>query len=150
MLDANPDLTWRDVQAILASTAQPVDDENDETIQVNTAGFYHSNRYGFGIVDAAAAVEAAETWTNLLPESMFISESGDVNLVIPDDSSSPVSTSLMIDGAKLTVETVYVYLSLEHSSRGQLEITLTSPGGTKSRLVRHDGPRMVPLRSDYL
>jgi subtilisin family serine protease len=136
MLEANPDLTWRDVQAILASTAQPVQDETDETIQVNSAGFYHSNKYGFGIVDADAAVTAAETWENLTPERMSVVASGDLNVVIPDDSSSPVVTSVTVEGSNLVTETVNVYISMEHSSRGQLEIILTSPGGMKSRLVR--------------
>jgi subtilisin-like proprotein convertase family protein len=31
-----------------------------------------------------------------------------------------------------TIESVYVYLKLEHSSRGHLKIKLTSPSGTES------------------
>lgn len=43
MLEANPDLTWRDVQAIIAGTARRVDDEDDATAAVNGAGYWHSN-----------------------------------------------------------------------------------------------------------
>jgi Subtilase family/Proprotein convertase P-domain len=136
VLDANPDLTWRDVQAILASTAQVVDDGTDETAQINSAGYWHSNKYGFGIIDADAAVTAAEGWENLGPERMTMSQSGPLNVVIPDDITAPISTSLLVEDSNLITETVYVYISLEHSSRGELEISLTSPGGMTSRLVR--------------
>ena len=53
MLEANPDLGWRDVQDILAWTAQPVPtdiDPNNNSAQQNGAGLIHSNWYGFGIV----------------------------------------------------------------------------------------------------
>lgn len=51
MLEANPNLGWRDVQDILARTAQPVlDDPENKSLQVNGAGLAHSNWYGFGIV----------------------------------------------------------------------------------------------------
>jgi hypothetical protein len=136
ILDANPDLTWRDVQAILASTAQVVEDGTDETAQINSAGYWHSNKYGFGIIDADAAVIAAEVWENLGPERMTMSQSGLLNIVIPDDATAPISTSLFVEESNLITETIYVYISLEHSSRGELEITLTSPGGMRSRLVR--------------
>jgi subtilisin family serine protease len=136
MLDANPDLTWRDVQAILASTARAVQDNTDETAQINSAGYWHSNKYGFGIIDADAAVNASEVWENLGPERMTTSRSGPLNIVIPDDATEPISTSIFVEESNLITETVYVYISLEHSSRGELEITLTSPGGMKSRLVR--------------
>jgi hypothetical protein len=139
MLDANPGLTWRDVQAILASTAQVVQDDTDETAQTNNAGYWHSNKYGFGIIDADAAVTAAEAWENLGPERMTMVQSDPLNIVIPDNATVPISTSLHVEGSNLIMETVYVYISLEHSSRGELEITLTSPGGMRSRLVRRMG-----------
>ena len=51
MLEANPNLGWRDVQDILARTAQTgVDDPENKSDQVNGANLRHSNWYGFGIV----------------------------------------------------------------------------------------------------
>ena len=45
MLDANPSLTWRDVQGIIAMTSRPVNNavSEDKTIVVNGAGLWHSN-----------------------------------------------------------------------------------------------------------
>lgn len=63
MLEANPELGWRDVQGIFASTSQKTD-STDESWTTNAAGFNHSYKYGFGLVDAYAAVTKGETWKN--------------------------------------------------------------------------------------
>lgn len=76
MLDANPDLGWRDVQAILAHSADPIrvaqipflDPTDwtafwDNTPQTwNGGGLIYSGAYGFGGLDTRAAVRLAETW----------------------------------------------------------------------------------------
>lgn len=77
MLEANPKLTQQDVGYILAKTARKVDEdiakdnkqptvqkgtstlELDLPWQINDAGFNFQSRYGFGLVDAKAAVEMA-------------------------------------------------------------------------------------------
>jgi kexin len=135
MLEANPSLTWRDVQAILVSAGQRVDDQTDDSAAVNGAGNWHSNQYGFGIIDAAAAVEAAETWQNLGSETVARATVSGLDLIIPDDSMESVVTSITLDDSDLVAETVHVYISLDHSSRGHLEILLTSPSGMVSELV---------------
>ncbi|KAL3908747.1 MAG: hypothetical protein SGILL_008367, partial [Bacillariaceae sp.] len=135
VLEANPDLTWRDVQAILAKTGQRVDDDADPTAAVNGAGYWHSNQYGFGIIDAEAATEAAETWCNLGPEETMTVESGEIDLVIVDDETQSITTSVTLENTDLVVETVHVYLDLEYPSRGHLKIVLTSPSGMESELM---------------
>lgn len=80
VLQVNPDLTWRDVKGVLATTAFHVHDhENDpydDSWVVNGAGIWHSDRYGFGIVNASAAVMVAETWQLYSPEFMLVGRSG--------------------------------------------------------------------------
>ncbi|MDE2822558.1 MAG: S8 family serine peptidase, partial [Chloroflexota bacterium] len=67
---ANPDLTWRDVKLILAGSARKNDPRNTgwqdgarkygSTLEL---GRYHFNHeYGFGVVDAKAAVDLAKEW----------------------------------------------------------------------------------------
>eukprot|EP00539_Tryblionella_compressa_P008268 CAMPEP_0178775504 /NCGR_PEP_ID=MMETSP0744-20121128/24230_1 /TAXON_ID=913974 /ORGANISM="Nitzschia punctata, Strain CCMP561" /LENGTH=842 /DNA_ID=CAMNT_0020432491 /DNA_START=72 /DNA_END=2600 /DNA_ORIENTATION=+ len=144
MLEANPLLTWRDVQGILATTSQPVDDPDDTTVTTNAAGNWHSNFYGFGIIDAEAAVTAAANWTLYSNETFIIGESGWVNETVADDPTSTISSNITvagtIEGEDLIVESVAVLLHLEHFSRGDLEIILTSPSGTVS--VLHGGCRI--------
>ncbi len=67
MLQANPDLGWRDVKKILMTTASK-NDPTDTDWTTNAAGYHVNHKYGFGRVDAAAAVIAAAAWTNLAPE----------------------------------------------------------------------------------
>lgn len=141
MLEANPDLGWRDVQHILAKTAKRVNRDSDDTAYENAAGYWHSNYYGFGIVDAFSAVETAENWVSVGTEQMLIADSGDLYLPIADSEASPLTTSLTIvsNSSTFTTESVVVQLDLEHFSRGHLEIVLTSPQGTHS--ILHPGER---------
>lgn len=132
MLEVNPILSWRDVQGILASTSQ-VMDPDDESWVTNAAGFSHSYKYGFGVVDAGAAVEAASSWINFGAEAVLTASSRLLNIAIKDDGTV-VESSVTVNGI-MTVESVVVYLDLDSSSRGHLKIILTSPGGTESILT---------------
>jgi hypothetical protein len=49
---------------------------DDDTGVMNAAGLWYSNLDGFGIIDAAAAVRAAEIWELYVPEKLLIGESG--------------------------------------------------------------------------
>ena len=65
ILEANANLTWRDVQHILVHSAR-VNDANDNGWGVNGAGHDVSHKYGFGAVDAGSS-GSAENWTNVDP-----------------------------------------------------------------------------------
>lgn len=146
LLQARPDLTWRDVQGILAiSSVRVVDDEEDSTGIVNAAQYWHSDYYGFGVVNARRAMERALDW-NLLPsESMLVAESGVINAILEDDASTTTNLSLTIDSrppsdsAIFFTESVQVLIQLDHLARGHMEMILTSPSGTSSLL--HPGKR---------
>lgn len=138
MLQVNPDLGYRDVQGILAATSTAVGDAADKTFTVNAAGYSHSNLYGFGIVNASAAVEATPTWTNFGPEELIESESGAVNIVIYDFGrefgGNFIESTIFVD-QNIEIESVVLYVDVKHTTRGHLEMTLTSPSGTLSQLT---------------
>jgi subtilisin-like proprotein convertase family protein len=91
---------------------------------------------GFGIVDAAAAVDASRNWTNFGPEKELTVRSGALASTIADDPTIPNIHIMSVDGNEsLVVESVEVYLELQHASRGDLSIVLTSPAGTDSLLL---------------
>jgi hypothetical protein len=151
VLEANPDLGWRDVQGILATTSRMLGpDANDETRVTNGANLTHSNLYGFGVVDASAAVEAAKTWDLYTTERRLVGESGMLDISLLDDPSSPVSSTISIEltTEDYFVESVEVYIALNHFSRGDLEIILTSPQGTESILHPGQRPENTVLRED--
>ena len=146
MLEANPDLGWRDVQEILAMSARQVGDPATVTgyekyqwsyngaSNWNGGGMHFSNDYGFGLVDALAAVRLAESWTLLgtSDNEMKVSISAAMNTAIPDNGSVTfqlaLSQDILIDHLELTVDIL-------HPNRGDLVITLTSPDGTTSILL---------------
>ena len=160
MLEANPDLTWRDVQGILAKTSRMVTNDPDDTSLVtNAAGFSHSNFYGFGIVNANMAVREAETWESFSPEQILEVSSGLVNVPILDKSptspsSSAISTvTLSYESFDFEpsmqgffTESVSILLDIRHFSRGDLDVILTSPSGTSS--VLHPGKRPETAQLD--
>ena len=86
ILEANSSLTWRDVKHIFVETSNK-DDAYDNGWVENGAGYDVNYRYGFGAVDAAAAVEAAEIWNPVGEEIQVSPGSYDVNLAILDYDS---------------------------------------------------------------
>jgi len=131
MLQANPNLTWRDVQYILLQTAEK-NDPTDSDWTTNGAGYDINHKYGFGRVDAAAAVSEAATWQHVGPEGSTSTSVQIVDAQILDDSS--LTRTLNISTTQ-PVEHVEVIFNATHTYRGDLEIILESPQGTESRLM---------------
>lgn len=57
---ASPELTWRDVQHLVAWTAEYAPLQSSPGWKVNGAGFWVNRRFGFGLLNAAALVNAAD------------------------------------------------------------------------------------------
>ena len=147
MLEANPDLGYRDVQEILAYSAR-LTDAGDPGWQVNGAGNWNggglrfSHDYGFGIVDATAAVRLAETWTaqSTYHNEVSTSASRSPGLAIPDNSSGGIVDSLTIDPSDaIDIDTVEIDINITHTFIGDLKITLISPEGTEAVLANRPG-----------
>jgi kexin len=136
VLQANPNLGWRDVRVILAKTARQNDSSSVEWA-VNGAGLHFNPNYGFGVVDAYAAVTSAMTWTNLPPEKTPYTKALISNLPIPDNLATGVTSSMAVTGSNITnIEFVEITFSAaDHTYTVDLEITLTSPAGTNSLLA---------------
>lgn len=135
MLNANANLGWRDVQEILVRTARKTD-ATDPSWFLNAAGFWFSDQYGAGLVDASAAVALARTWTNLAPMRSSARDPQETLPVdIPDGVASGLTRTFDFSGVGLRVEQVQVRVFIEHPFRGEIEASLQSPSGTISRLI---------------
>ena len=66
VLEANPNLTWRDVQHITVRNAQVANLKATDW-RVNALGRNYSHSFGYGVMDASAMVKMAQTWT-LVPQ----------------------------------------------------------------------------------
>jgi len=157
MLEANANLSWRDVKYILAKTATKVDPSSaplhnafdpagylpDSGWITNAAGVAFHNWYGFGRADAQAAVAMAKTYSSALGTMHDLTDgsgnwlySNSVNLAIADNN---VSTPTAVDHIAVTqnyvIEAVEIRVSITHPFIGDLGIELISPAGTKSTLL---------------
>ena len=139
MLQRNQLLGWRDVQEILIRSATRVN-SGESAWAMNGAGIRFNHNYGAGLINATAAVTLAGTWTNLGAQTSVKSLASGLPLAIPENSGTGATRSFNLSSSNLRVEHVTLKLSLNHSARGNLEITLTSPSGMVSRLaeVRED------------
>jgi kexin len=146
MLQANPDLTWRDVRLILAKNAEK-NDLSDVDWTTNGAGYHINHKYGFGRIDADVAVSSAANWTNVGPE-IAVAAFNSPNLPIPDNNAAGVSDTIDIT-QEIKIEFVEIYFTAaDHTYWGDLEIELTSPSGTKSILAKRHGVASSAQRYD--
>lgn len=151
MLNAKPELGWRDVQEILIRTSRKIDND-DTSWQTNGAGlpFRFSNRYGAGMVNAQAAVDLARTWTNLPAQTSLTRESGAAPTAIPDNSDAGAVRSFNLSGTNLRVEHVQFTVDVTHPRRGELEYILTAPSGMRSVVNRRINDDTADLQWTFL
>ncbi len=156
--EANSALTWRDVKLILAASARKNDPDNTGWVEgafkygSTTDRYNFNHEYGFGMVDAKAAVDLAPGWTNVGDFREITSESSVINLPIPDLSSSgtptTVTTSLTIDPFVEFVEFVEVNAHFSHPAFRDLTVELVSPSGAVSTLST-SAPRFGSLTTEF-
>ncbi|CAD6441874.1 c7855f3b-5b43-4f0c-97d1-6a825be669d3 [Sclerotinia trifoliorum] len=137
VLQIRPDLSWRDMQYLVMSTALPVDLETGEW-QTTTIGKKFSHTFGYGKIDTWATIEAAKTFKNVKPQAWLYSPWIHVNQAIPQGndgiSVSFEVTKEMLQGANLErLEHVQVTMNVAHTKRGELSVDLVSP----DKLVSH-------------
>ncbi len=140
MLEANPTLSARDIRHIIARTAR-LNDPQSTGWEVNAAGHAIHPMYGFGTIDAHAAVLLAQAWSPVGPESLADSGVIPVGAAIPDNSPDGVTLAIEID-EPIDVEHAELILGVRTNYVGDLSIRLTSPSGTVSVLAEpRDDPQ---------
>ena len=162
MLEANPDLGWRDVQTILAYSARHVGSDvgkaansgapsngrfeianqengatwfwNDAT-NWNGGALHFSNDYGYGLVDAKAAVRLAETWN----QKSTSSNQQEFVLNLDPGSVSPGQSYSSVEG-KLPRDMIIEYVSANVDFRADdlndVKLLIESPDGTRVELLK--------------
>lgn len=159
MLQAKPDLGYRDVMEILAITARQIGnpDGAGEALNLrpwqfngatnwNNGGMHFSHDYGFGLIDAFASVKLAESWNlqQTFANERMVSATNGAAGVVPDNNATGLSRTFDLtpqSGTPLTIEAVEVQIdwSTPHSSSGDLVIELISSTGMISYLLDRAG-----------
>lgn len=131
-LEANPDLTWRDVQHLIVESAEPVDTANTDWT-TNGAGIPINHNYGFGQLDAVRMVSAALNWTPVGPQISL--DAGEIHTPTPIPDNDPAGIDIpFVVSDNLVIEHVIADIEINGTYIGDLSITLTSPDGTASIL----------------
>lgn len=143
VLEANPNLSYRDVKYILATTATR-NDPNRAAVTladgrvlvpgwtVNAAGRAYSNWYGFGVVNAARAVQVAENFQSLgaLVDSGWRTTTRTV--AIGNTPTAAARLTFQVANGARNIESVQLGFRVNHSNTRQLQFVLVSPSGTRS------------------
>jgi subtilisin-like proprotein convertase family protein/subtilisin family serine protease len=134
LLQANPLLGWRDVKEILLRSASRVSPADPEWV-TNSAGIAHNPKFGGGLVSAERAVQLATNWINLGSQQKISAIQSNLAMPVPDNVSAGITQQFVVTEGNFRVEQACLTLWLPHERYGDLEITLTSPGGISSRLA---------------
>jgi subtilisin-like proprotein convertase family protein/subtilisin family serine protease len=141
VISANPALTAQEVREVLQSTADRIEDGSTDAQLGTRLGAYdgrgHSPWFGFGRINAAAAVaEAVRRKGGSTGE--VVRRSAEPGLAIPDNASAGVRHEIDVpDDATLVSVTVAV--DIAHSFIGDLVVSLTAPSGSTVVLHQRQG-----------
>ncbi|XP_035809451.1 proprotein convertase subtilisin/kexin type 6 isoform X2 [Amphiprion ocellaris] len=140
-LEANLLLTWRDVQHLLVKTSRPVHLKADDW-NTNAAGYRVSHLYGFGLVNAEAMVLEAAKWRTVPSQHICIQRPEQRTSLSHVHVGQSLNSSITTSGCSEEpdqhvdyLEHVVVKVLIVHPRRGDLEINLISPSGTRSQLL---------------
>lgn len=140
LLSVRPDLSWRDIQQILAKSARKNHSSDSQWRPAKGGSGWVHPFYGYGVVDATSAVELALKWSSVgLSDRQIKCDSGLqlANYDILDYIyQQPLTVTVNMNCKQIKfIEFVEIEVSTIHSSSGDLRIDLTSPWGSNSRLV---------------
>jgi subtilisin-like proprotein convertase family protein len=139
LIEACSTLTYRDVKYILAKTATKIDNANSTWI-TNSADINHSVDYGFGKLNISGAINMCKNnYANPISENNATARNyiNSNDFTIPNDDLSGIDVNITVDDNK-TIEWVGVYLNGTIDNFGEIELKLTSPSGTTTKLLHSD------------
>ncbi|KAL7023276.1 hypothetical protein ACKWTF_012545 [Chironomus riparius] len=142
-LEANPSLSWRDIQHLTVLTSKRnslYDAKNRFHWTMNGVGLEFNHLFGFGVLDAGGMVTLSKQWRTVPPR--YHCEAGSITKI--QKLTTTTTIKLQIDtNACIGSDTEVNYL--EHvqavisvvnvTRRGDLEMFLTSPMGTRSMIL---------------
>ncbi|KAK1117265.1 Neuroendocrine convertase 2 [Melipona bicolor] len=141
-LEANPQLTWRDIQHLTVLTSKRnslFDAKGRFHWTMNGVGLEFNHLFGYGVLDAGAMVALAKKWKTVPPR--YHCEAGSVLETQEVTSDRSILLKIKTDACAGTeyavnyLEHVQAVISVNATRRGDLELFLTSPMGTRSMIL---------------
>eukprot|EP00094_Tigriopus_californicus_P007169 TCALIF_06901-PA protein Name:"Similar to Fur1 Furin-like protease 1, isoforms 1/1-X/2 (Drosophila melanogaster)" AED:0.12 eAED:0.12 QI:0/0/0/0.33/1/1/3/0/331 len=135
LLNANKRLTWRDVQHILIRSADPSLLETHADWNQNGVGRWYSRSFGYGLIDAGKMVTIARNWSLVGNQISCIVQSSEQHVRIPRGGQHSHAIRMHCGNMRF-LEHVIVVPSVHATRRGDIDLTLKSPMGTMSKILR--------------
>ncbi|XP_045135264.1 neuroendocrine convertase 2-like [Portunus trituberculatus] len=141
-LEANPGLTWRDVQHLTVLTSKRnslYDAKRRFSWHMNGVGLEFNHLFGFGVLDAGAMVALAKDWVTVPPR--YHCEAGVYNTPKKMTVNNSVLLEISTDACAESdtevnyLEHVQAVITLNATRRGNVELFLMSPMGTQSMIL---------------
>eukprot|EP00040_Diaphanoeca_grandis_P034603 m.215219 g.215219 ORF g.215219 m.215219 type:complete len:743 (+) comp33186_c2_seq5:259-2487(+) len=149
VLEARPELTWRDIQHVVAHSSAHVN-PSDGSWTKTSAGLWHSHKFGFGRLDANAAVELAKTW-------QLVGDQVSTTLTKQNGGRGTFETYTQnVDSSQTAItklEHVQVKVNAQggSSARGKLQFKFYCPDGTASLIMSsRSSDRSTALPLDWI
>ncbi|XP_066245943.1 neuroendocrine convertase 2 isoform X1 [Euwallacea similis] len=141
-LEANKKLTWRDIQHLTVLTSKRnslFDAKGRFHWTMNGVGLEFNHLFGFGVLDAGAMVALARQWKTVPPR--YHCEGGSVSELKRIPTRGSVIMKINTNACKGNntevryLEHVQAVITLNATRRGDVELFLTSPMGTRSMIL---------------
>lgn len=129
VLQACPNLSYRDIKYLIAKTATKIDLSNSSWI-TNNAGLSHSNDYGFGLINPKAMIQECKNSYVTLKEKRTSIASNNISSEITNNLEKTIEIK-----DDLNIEWVGLTLNTNYQKPSSLQIKLISPWGTQSELI---------------
>ncbi len=167
MLEANPDLGWRDVHNILAMSSSQTGSTYGDPGEGDEQGDWFANgadnwngggasfhlSYGYGLVNAHAAVRMAEAWEHLPGaaktsdnELSFSYDAGGLPVALDQGTTVEATIDVTQD---MRIEWIGVDIDIDYSWAEDLQIWLVAPDGTEFQLFNQYDVHSSDLEIDW-
>ncbi|XP_025411999.1 neuroendocrine convertase 1-like isoform X2 [Sipha flava] len=132
-LEANDNLTWRDVQYLLVRNCEVEPISNNSGWSTNAAGFQFNPQFGFGLLNAYKLVKEAINWRTVPKKSICA-----VDFIINENFKCfgrawKFVSKVITNGCQRRIqylEHVQLCMTIRYPKRGMIEVDLLSPKNT--------------------
>lgn len=138
VLQSNPDLTWRDLQHLVAFTSRKEPLEKNKGWKQNGAGFWVNEGFGFGLLNAEGLVNAADkrVWESIGPQKSCERYGNKDHVPKSLLNGEKIQINFNIGNCEINfLEHVVVTINMSYTVRGALKISLLSPAQTETLLL---------------
>lgn len=142
MLEKDPSLTNRDIMHIIAKKATKINlsDRNADWSTLNTLGYSHSHRYGFGLLKVEPLLDYIPHHVKVPTMKTIVCPSKHYNSLVPSTGSLTLDYTCQTTTRITFIEQVLVKVTWMHRKQGQLKFVLKEKNGRVESILADQRP----------